>query len=267
MFHDVIDDDGHKDDPQRLTNACKAAVQELEWLVRHIHDANISSIWITSDHGFLFNDMNFLDSNKVAAGEESDKVIEKKSRYYLTTSSEDIHAFQKFPLSDVSAMQGDFYVAVPIGAIRVKASNESYRFAHGGASLQEMIIPVIHSKIKDENKKEKVNVQILGQRLNMVSSRLKFKIIQAEAVSMNMVARTVVCAVYDGETPVTAEKEVILGSESDDFNKRIFEVELTLNKSVANRILTLRVYDSSDRLNVLAKANVTNSTIIEQDEW
>ena len=164
-------------------------------------------------------------------------------------------------------MQGDFYVAVPIGSIRVKASNESYRFAHGGASLQEMIIPVIHSKIKDENKKEKVNVQILGQRLNMVSSRLKFKIIQAEAVDMNTMARTVVCAVYDGETPVTAEKEVILGSESDDFNKRIFEVELTLNKSVANRILTLRVYDSSDRLNVLAKANVTNSTIIEQDEW
>ena len=267
VFHDVIDDDGHKDDPQRLTNACKTAVQELEWLVRHIHDANISSIWITSDHGFLFNDMNFLESNKVAAGEESDKVIEKKSRYYLTTSSENIHAFQKFPLSDVSAMQGDFYVAVPIGAIRVKASNESYRFAHGGASLQEMVIPVIHSKIKDENKKEKVNVQILGQRLNMVSSRLKFKIIQAEAVDMNTLARTVVCAVYDGETPVTAENEVILGSESDDFNKRIFEVELTLNKSVANRILTLRIYDSSDRLNVLAKANVTNSTIIEQDEW
>ena len=60
---------------------------------------------------------------------------------------------------------------------------------------------------------------------------------------------------------------MILGSESDDFNKRIIEVELTLNKSVANRILTLRIYDSSDRLNVLAKANVTNSTIIEQDEW
>ena len=84
---------------------------------------------------------------------------------------------------------------------------------------------------------------------------------------MNTIARTVVCAVYDGESPVTAEKEVILGSESDGFNKRIFEVELTLNKFVANRILTLRIYDSNDKLNVLARANVTNSTIIEQDEW
>lgn len=267
IFHDEIDDVGHDDDAEKLTIACNTAIKELAEFVNRLHNCNASSVWITSDHGFLFNDMDFQDPNKVKMGEEDSVVMERKSRYYFTSSNEGVHAFQKYPLMDVSEMQGDFFVTVPIGAIRVKAKGSSYRYAHGGASLQEMVIPLINSRRKEGVNKEKVNVQILGQRLNMVSSRLKFKIIQAEAVDMNTMARTVVCAVYDGETPVTAEKEVILGSESDDFNKRIFEVELTLNKSVANRILTLRIYDSSDRLNVLAKANVTNSTIIEQDEW
>ena len=83
---------------------------------------------------------------------------------------------------------------------------------------------------------------------------------------MNTVKRTIVCAVYDGDTPVTAEKKLTLNStDAVNFNNRIFEVELTLSKPVTSRLLNLRIYDEDDRLNTLAKANVTNSTLIEPD--
>ena len=266
VFQDVIDHIGHDDNPETLTRACEDAVSELGKAVTKLHDANSSSIWITSDHGFLFNDFELSDPNKLKAVEDKATILEKMSRYILSTSDEQFHAIMRFPLEQVSGMKGDINVAVPVGTIRIKAPGASYKYAHGGASLQEMIIPVLHSRNKDENKKEKVGVTILGQKLNMVSSRLKFKVIQSEAVDMSTVARTVVCAVYDGDNPVTAEKQLTLNStDAVNFNNRIFEVELTLNKQVTNRLLTLRIYDIDDRLNPLAKANVTNSTLIETD--
>ena len=266
VFQDVIDETGHKDDPEKLTQACEQTVIELDRAVRKLHDANSNSIWVTADHGFLFNDFQLGDTNKLKAVEDKSTILEKKSRYILSTSDEQFHGIMRFPLESVSSMKGDINVTVPVGTIRFKAEGASYRYAHGGASLQEMIVPLLHSRNKDENKKEKVGVTILGQKLNMVSSRLKFKVIQSEAVDMNTVKRTIVCAVYDGDTPVTAEKKLTLNStDAVNFNNRIFEVELTLSKPVTSRLLNLRIYDEDDRLNTLAKANVTNSTIIEQD--
>ncbi len=266
VFQDEIDETGHKDDPEKLTKACEQTIMDLGKAVTKLHDANSSSIWITADHGFLFNDFELSDPNKLKAVEDKATILEKMSRYILSTSNEQFHAIMRFPLEEVSGMKGNINVAVPIGTIRIKAPGASYKYAHGGASLQEMIVPLLHSRNKDENKKEKVGVTILGQRLNMVSSRLKFKVIQSEAVDMSTVARTIVCAVYDGDTPVTAEKQLLLNStDAVNFNNRIFEVELTLSKPVTNRLLTLRIYDENDRLNPLAKANVTNSTLIEPD--
>lgn len=266
VFQDVIDETGHKDDPQKLANACEEAIQELGKAVTKLHDANSSSIWITSDHGFLFNDFDLGDPNKLKALEDKSTILEKMSRYILSTSDEQFHGIMRFPLESVSEMKENINVAVPVGTIRLKAPGASYRYAHGGASLQEMIVPVLHSRNKDENKKEKVGVTILGQKLNMVSSRLKFKVIQSEAVDMSTIARSVVCAVYDGDTPVTAEKQLTLDStDAVNFNNRIFEIELTLSKPVTSRLLNLRIYDVDDRLNPLAKANVTNSTLIETD--
>ena len=266
VFQDEIDETGHKDDPEKLTKACEQTIMDLGKAVTKLHDANSSSIWITSDHGFLFNDFELGDPNKLKAVEDKTTILEKMSRYILSTSDDQFHGIMRFPLEKVSGLKGSINVAVPVGTIRIKAPGASYKYAHGGASLQEMIVPVLHSRNKDENKKEKVGVTILGQKLNMVSSRLKFKIIQSEAVDMNTVSRTIVCAVYDGETLVTTEKTLVLNStDAVNFNNRIFEVELTLSKPVTNRLLSLRIYDENDRLNPLAKANVTNSTLIEPD--
>jgi hypothetical protein len=157
------------------------------------------------------------------------------------------------------------YVAVPTGTNRMAAPG-GYNFAHGGATLQEMIIPVIHSYRKKTDKTEKVGVSLMSHNLNMVSSRLKFQIIQSEAVSMTVMERRVVCQVYNGDEPVTTEKEILLNSpDAANLNNRVFEVTLNLNKSVSSSVLQLRIYDVDDRLNPLIKETVKNNTMIEQD--
>lgn len=185
----------------------------------------------------------------------------------MTTDPAERDGICKYPLSEVSAIESPspIYVAVPIGTNRMAASG-GYSFAHGGATLQEMIVPIIYSKRKKVKKTEKVGVALLSHNLNMVSSRLKFNLIQSEAVSMTKMERELICCVYDGDKKVTEEKKVTLNSpDKDNLNNRVFEVTLDLKVSNASSMLQLRIYDADDMLNPYIKETIKNNTFIEQD--
>lgn len=197
----------------------------------------------------------------------TDSTFEKKTRYYLTENSTPVEGVAKMQVETVSGMKTTTptYVAVPMGTNRFAASG-GYSFAHGGASLQEMIIPVIKSVRKKVDKTEKVGVALMNHNLSMVSSRLKFQIIQSEAVSMNVVERKIVCIIYNGDDPVTEPKELTLNSvDAVNLNNRVFELTMNLNKSVSASMLQLRIYDNDDLLNPIIKEAVKNNTMIEQD--
>lgn len=259
VFHNTIDEAGHNGD---VVDACRKSIQQIAKLVKSLHSSyNVSNVIVTSDHGFLYNDIEFEEKDKQTISEE---VIEKKTRYYLTKSNEEIQGVTKFRLSDVSGMEEDVYVAVPTGTNRFAATG-GYQFAHGGASLQEIVVPVIFSKVKKDDTKEKTRVLLMNKNLSMVSSRVKFQLIQSDAVSMEVQARTIVCGVYNNDELLTTEKYITLDSADENAQNRFFDVELTLNKPTDANILQLRIYDVDDDLNPLIKETVKNNTLIEQD--
>ena len=107
---------------------------------------------------------------------------------------------------------------------------------------------------------------ILGSILQVQSSRLKFELLQNEAVSAEVQERTVCCALFGDSGPVSNEVDVKLDSTSGSLDDRRRTVELVLNGS-APGLLTLKVFAESDSLNPLATKPVTNNTLIEQDNW
>lgn len=267
VYHDTIDSMSH-DNPEKLALACKTAVGELADFIKHLHATlNVTNVILTSDHGFLYNDMPFAEKDKHHVEE---KTIETKSRYFLTNNSAEASTpafgISKFPLYDVSGMENtDVFVAVPNGSNRFYASG-GYEFAHGGATLQELLIPVIYSSRMKVDKKQKVSVKLLDNELNMVSSILKFTLIQAEAVSADIRERKIVCGVYLGDELVTREKEILLNStDAVNYNNRVYQVTLPLETSTTAPLLELRVFDVDDRLNALVRQPVKNKTYIEQD--
>lgn len=265
IFYNTIDEASHSQSPFEVIRACRTAIEQLTVLIKRLHATwNVTNVLITSDHGFIYNDVEFEDKDKHSV---PDEFLEKKTRYYLTASDQTTEGICKYDIESVSGMKSFQHVnvAVPIGTNRMAASG-GYNFAHGGATLQEMIIPLIHSYRKKVDKTEKVGVSLINHNLNMVSSQLRFQLIQTEAVSMTVMERKVTCCIYDGDKPVTVEKEVLLNStDSQNLNNRVFEMSLVLNSTVSSSMLQLRVWDSDDKLNPLIKETVKNNTIIEQD--
>lgn len=264
VMHDTIDDKSHGATAKEVANSCRDAINELEMLVHKIHETyNVTEVYITADHGFLFNDQQFEEKDKHKVTEP---VLESKSRYYLTSSADKMPAITKFPLVEVSGMNAEnIYVAVPEGTNRLAAKSGGYMFTHGGASLQEIIIPVIISRQEREDVKQPVGVMVLDRNLSIQASRLRFKLLQTDAVSMDMKARIIQVALYNNDKAVTPVKEFISDSTDVLLDNRKVLVDLTLNQNVDAKVLQLKVYDTTDELNPLIKENVTNNTLIGND--
>lgn len=265
IFHDVIDKTGHDGNAKQIVNSCRDAINELKKMIPKIHASyNVTEVYITSDHGFLFNNIMFADKDKHKIEEDC---LERSTRYYLTKSKDEVSGVVKFPLGEVSGMVNvdDVMVAVPMGTNRFAAPSGGYMFTHGGAALQELIIPIITSRQERDDNKQPVGVMILDRRLSMQASRLRFKMLQTEAVSMDMKERQIRVALYHNDVPVTPVKDILLDKTDPSLDNRKIQVDLTLNKNIDAKVLQLKVFDATDELNPIIKENVTNNTLIEND--
>ena len=264
VFHDAIDESGHGGGltGQALATRCREAVDELVSLIRNIQNTcNVNHLWLVSDHGFLMCDRDVPDTEKIVV-EDAENAKEKTQRYYFTRNGDVLHGVVKV------AVQDGWFAAMPAGTRRFKA-NGNYTFVHGGASLQEVVIPMMHSRLLGTDatrNREKVGVTILGSVLQVQSSRLKFELLQNEAVSAEVQERTVRCALFADSGCVSSEVEVKLDSTSGSPDERKKSVELVLN-GTAPGILTLKVFGVGDSLNALQEKTVTNNTLIEVDNW
>ena len=265
IFHDVIDKHGHNGTSKEIVTNCSNAIKELAYMIKKIHDSHkVTEVYVTSDHGFLFNDIQFAEKDKHKINEEC---LERSTRYYLTNSEKEEPGVIKFRLDTVSGMlnASNVMVAVPQGTNRFAAPSGGYMFTHGGAALQEIIIPVIVSHRKPTDSKQPVGVMVLDRKLSMQASRLRFKLLQTEAVSMDMKKRHIKVALFYNDTPVTPIKDVLLDKTDASLDNRKYLIDLTLNRNVDAKVLQLKIFDATDELNPLIKENVTNNTLIEND--
>ena len=265
IFHDVIDKNGHNGTSKEIVTNCRNAINELATMIPKIHASyNVTEVYVTSDHGFLFNDIQFAEKDKHKINEEC---LERSTRYYLTNSEKEEPGVIKFRLDTVSGMLNacNVMVAVPQGTNRFAAPSGGYMFTHGGAALQEIVIPVIVSRQERTDSKQPVGVMVLDRKLSMQASRLRFKLLQTEAVSMDMKERLIKVALYYNDAPVTPIKDVLLDKTDTSLDNRKYLIDLTLNRNVDAKVLQLKIFDATDELNPLIKENVTNNTLIEND--
>lgn len=75
---------------------------------------------------------------------------------------------------------------VPRGSLRFAVQGAGVQFVHGGASLQEVCVPVItyhHQRAKgDEGPARKVRVQVSARVRRVTNNRFSLTLVQTEAV-------------------------------------------------------------------------------------
>lgn len=235
VYHNVIDARGDSASTESETfMAVEHAIEELTELSRKILlYFNTSTLFITADHGFLFQQSKLESADRSALTEKPANALKSKKRYVighgLPESKEAWKGSTQATAGTISAT--DFWI--PKGANRFHFVGGS-RFVHGGVMPQEIVVPVLTVKqLRGEKAgqrtKRKVGVISTKSTLKMVNNIQKFDLMQTETVSELVVPVTLSIAIYDGDVKVSSEETLTFDSSTDSVTERVKQVRLSLS--------------------------------------
>lgn len=232
IYHNAVDAVGESTE-EKTFEGVRKAIDELASLVSYIvNNLNGSHVVITADHGFLFTESAPGEPEKSKLAQKPDGTVRAKKRYLIGTGLPDHDAAWHGKTSVTANAGGDMEFWIPRAANRFHFAGGA-RFVHGGAMLQEIVVPVItvrevEGKSAKDTKTKPVTVHVLGTSHKITTNRHRFELIQVEPVSERVKAVTLKVAVYEGNEPVTNIETVTFDSASEKMDERKKWVHLVL---------------------------------------
>jgi uncharacterized protein (TIGR02687 family) len=210
IYHNLIDAIGDKlQTEDQLPKAAEDAIEELTKLVRKLTSANFSNILISADHGFLYQHRALDESDFAVADPKGEKILLRNRRFVIGRGLEETAGMKKFTSANLG-LTGDLDVLIPNSINRLRVKGAGSRFVHGGASLQEIVIPVIRVGKQREADVNQVEVQIIvSGRSQITSGQTAVIFYQAQPVSEKMQARELVAGIYAADDTLISDEHVL----------------------------------------------------------
>jgi len=268
IYHDWMDAIGDKKRTEHETfEETTKVVDQIKRLIQKIYGWNISHVLVTADHGFLFN------YNEL---KESDKEIIPKTKGYNKDNSRFVigEKFEEkpdgyiFDMKNTTNCETDLKIAIPRAINRFKRSgNIGLQFVHGGASIQEVITPVIKYYKQKKETTETVSLRRFDNINKITTGNMKVALLQNEPVSNELKSLDIVIGLFnDNGELISNEVELSCNATSVNPKERVFEVILTLNTlGSKSSFCYLKAYNPKDKLNPVINDLITISTLMDMD--
>ena len=236
VYHNTIDAIGDGGSTEGKTfEAVRTALTEIADLIRMImNNLNGTYIYVTADHGFLFQETALDATDKNALADKPAGTLTAKKRYLLGRNLPDSDKAYHGSTAVTAGADGDMEFWVPKGNNRFHFVGGS-RFVHGGAMLQEIMVPLIRVRqIKGDAKSKtavrNVGVVVMTQNPKITTNRYRFELMQTEKVTDRVKSATVDVAVYEDGHPITNVERVTFDSAQDNLESWKKSVWLSLQK-------------------------------------
>lgn len=224
IYHDQIDarGDNMASENEVFAAASEAMVEITNLIQKLTTNKSFTNYFITADHGFIYKRDKLDESDKVNLPKESGTFINK--RFILSDQPPKIKGSLTYSLDYLGVQNKDTFVTVPRGVDIFKTSGGGQNFVHGGASLQEIVVPLI--KVKTETgKREEQNVEVTLTSVNRKLTNLivYLDFIQNEKVSDQL--RPVKVALYfedEGGEKISDREIIIADRKESAVEKRQF---------------------------------------------
>ena len=244
VYHDRIDAAGDKAATERTVfEAADETLRELLLLVKKWTNANATNILLTADHGFLYQDIPLEKSYYVSESPQGDAVTKINRRYVLGRALKPSPSFMTFT-SAQAGLTGDIDIQIPKSIHRIPLPGAGTRYVHGGASLQEIVVPVVTVNKKRKSDVRRVNVDLMPETDKITTGQLAVKLLQREPVADKIQPRQVRLGLYVGDTLISDQPILSFDSPSEDQRQRYQSTTLYLTQDADdfnNRPVELRL--------------------------
>lgn len=200
IYHNRIDKVG--DDKTSEEKVFEAVEQELEFLmdvIKKIANMNGNNMFITADHGFLYQN-NELTESDFSIGEVKGEIWKESRRYVIGKNLKGDASTKHFTAEQLN-LSGDAEVLIPKSINRIRIKGAGSRYVHGGASLQEIVIPLLKVTKTRQDTTKQVDVDIIKSTDKITTNILAVSFLQTDLVSEKVLPRQIRSAIYaeDGE--------------------------------------------------------------------
>jgi uncharacterized protein (TIGR02687 family) len=250
VYHNLIDKTGDtRDTEERVFGAAEETLDELLRVIKKLANANASNLLVTADHGFIYQNHPLQDSDFVSTEPVGAEILYTDRRFVLGRGLRENSSFKAFQPEQLG-LGGSLQVQIPKSISRMRLKGSGSRFVHGGATLQEVVIPVISINKKRQSDVGKVEVDLIGGGGKTITTgQLAVVLYQTEPVTEKRQARKLRAGLYslageaisdihdltfDFASDNSREREValrfILSRKADAYNNQ--QVELRLEEPV-----------------------------------
>jgi len=248
IYHNHIDATGDKKESEgRIFDAVEETLEALIKIIKKLVAANATNLLVTSDHGFIYQDRVLADSDFLGADISSPDALHRDRRFILGKNLPQNTGMKSFT-SKEAGIEGDMEIQIPKSINRLRLKGSGSRFVHGGASLQEVVVPVIKIHKKRTSDISKVGVDILSGSTSFITTgQFSVTFYQAQPVTDKVQSRSLRAGIYSKEGDLVSdiqnlkfeiasenprERELkirfVLSQKADDLNEQ--EVYLRLEE-------------------------------------
>lgn len=196
-YHNLIDKTGDtRDTEERVFGAAEDTLEELLRVIKKLANANASNLLVTADHGFIYQNHPLQDSDFVSSEPEGTEILYTDRRFVLGRGLRGNNSFKTFQPEQLG-LTGTLEIQIPKSINRLRLKGSGSRFAHGGATLQEVVIPVISINKKRQSDVGRVSVELIGGGSKTITTgQLAVVLYQTEPVTEKRQPRQLRAGLY-----------------------------------------------------------------------
>jgi len=231
IFHNVIDKTGDSSTTEaKTTDAVEKAFEELIQIVKKVANVNGNNMILTADHGFLFQ-QEPLEAGDSASLPDATEWTYRDRRFAIGRGIAESGASKVFNATQLG-LSGDWSCAFPVGLGRFPLQGSGKRYVHGGFSLQEVVIPVVHINKSRSDDTGRVSVEIIGMPTKLTTGQVALSIYQEKQVTPKLLPRALKVGVYTSDGQAISEiKALTFDSKEEEPRLRETSVALVLSKA------------------------------------
>jgi uncharacterized protein (TIGR02687 family) len=233
VYHNRIDAVGDKrDTEERVFEAAADALDDLVRIVKKLANANANNMIVTADHGFLYQHRELAESDFASQEATGADITFKNRRFVLGTGLHATSSFKHFRARDVG-LEGDTELLLPKSINRLRVKGAGSRYVHGGAALQEVIVPVVSINKKRQSDLSVVGVDILrGSSMIISAGQLSVAFYQTEPVTEKNQPRTLRVGIYtEAGVLISDQHTLTFDFAAENARERELRVQFVLSKA------------------------------------
>ncbi|MEX2411908.1 MAG: BREX-1 system phosphatase PglZ type A [Candidatus Paceibacterota bacterium] len=271
IYHNIIDTTGEqRTTEKKVFDAVEKTISYIDNLMRILNNANVYRFIVTADHGFNYLE-NKLDEPTLENRPEVKGEVKGDPRFIIAEEIDSNFEGYSFPISATSRIDENYLVALPRAVNRFRHPGVGYHYVHGGASLQEVLVPVLEVNRKREERGHKVDIKLVSNKFEITTSAASIELLQVQSVGDKRNPRFVKFGLYnDAKKLVSAEEEVVFESTSKDATLRKKKILLTLTPEADDlNHCTLLGFDKDDhnKLNPVVNQRYTIKRMMGTDDF